>query len=154
MNVSSENHCKKINCQVLNLLLMLLKKMHVILHIWYGYCTIWSIVWKLLEFPSMADNFCSYFLQCLQKDLINFLYQHAKVQWFFWKFGNFLYWYGNFCHFTAPFNDFPEYSVYSSRILWIIDVFEVCSGPAVSCKRNRSSLMNFPIIWGFLKRKC
>ena len=25
--------------------------------------------------------------------------------------------------------------------------------PAISCKRNRSSLMNFPIIWGFLKRK-
>ena len=34
-----------------------------------------------------------------------------------------------------------EYSMYSL----------VAADPAVSCKKNRSSLMNFLIIWGFLE---
>ena len=32
------------------------------------YCIIQSIVKKLLEFPAMVDDLCSYILQCLQKD--------------------------------------------------------------------------------------
>ena len=64
-----------------------------------------------------------------ERILINLLYQHAKIQRFFQIFRDFLCWYGNFCHFTAPFDDFPEYSGYSLRIQQIIDVFGIYSEP-------------------------
>ena len=44
------------------------KKMHVIIHIQYMYCIIWSIVWKLVEFSAMIDDLCNYNLQCLRKN--------------------------------------------------------------------------------------
>ena len=36
----------------------------------YVVCTLYiqSVVWKLLEFPAMADDLHSYILQCLRKD--------------------------------------------------------------------------------------
>ena len=37
------------------------KKLHVFQQILCRYCTIQIIVWKLLEFPAMVDDLCSYF---------------------------------------------------------------------------------------------
>ena len=47
---------------ILGLLLMLLKRIHVFQYILCRYHTIQLIVWKLLEFPAMVDELCSYFL--------------------------------------------------------------------------------------------
>ena len=58
-----------------------------------------------------------------------FLYQRAKSQRFFQIFGIFLCWYGKFCHFTAPFDDFPDYLGFSFRLRQIIGVFGTCSEP-------------------------
>ena len=38
------------------------KKMHVIIYILCMYCIVWSIVWKLPEFPAMAGDLHSYIL--------------------------------------------------------------------------------------------
>ena len=111
------------------------------------YCQyIASISWYGLNNPDTFVVVFSSAEKCLQKDLINFLYQRAVVQRLFQKFGNFLYWSGNFCHFPATFDDFPESHEYSMYSKFAVD-------PAVSCKRNRSSLMNFPIIQDFPNRE-
>ena len=73
--------------------------------------------WKLLEFPALGDDLhtCSLKMSTKLFKLI-FLYQHAKSQQFFRIFGKFLFWYGNFCHFTAPFDDFSRLFGFSFRI--------------------------------------
>ena len=128
--------------------------------------TMWYIVQELLGFPAMGRKFLfvlkitlvgyigcvccvSVLLKIATKNFTWFLYQHAITQRLSRRFGGLLCWSGNFCHFTATFDDFPSiwvilpessrYSMYSI----------VAADPAVSCNKNRPSLMNFPIIWDF-----
>ena len=104
------------------------KKLHVILSMQYIY-SIFGYCVDISQISCTGDDFSSCILQSLRKDLINIPYQCANIQRFFRIFGKYLYWYGNFCHFTAPFDDFPDYSGFSFRIRQIIDVFGTCSEP-------------------------
>ena len=97
-------------CWVFGILLTVLKKMHILQYIFY----IYPNAWKLLEFPDLGDDLrnCSLKMSTKMFELI-FLYQRAKSRRFFQFFGKFLCWYGKFCHFAAPFDDFPDYSGFS-----------------------------------------
>ena len=108
------------------------KKMHVLQYIFY----ICLNAWKLLGFPALGDDLhiCDLKLSTKLFKLI-FLYQRTKSQQFFQIFRIFLCWYGKFCHFTAPFDDFPDYSGFSSKSgeSSMYSLFAV--NPAVSCKK-------------------
>ena len=128
--------------------------------------TIWFIVWKLLWFPAMNDIFrlCSEIV--LVGHCVPILLKMAmKTFWLIFSIS------------TQIHSDCPEYlevfcaglAIFAISLLllmifpsiWVVlpksskySMYSiVAADPAVSCKKNRSSLMNFPIIRGFPKRE-
>ena len=68
--------------------------------------------WKLLEFPALGDDLCSLKKSTKLFKLISSIsaQNHSDFSEFL---ENSLCWYGKFCHFTAPFDDYPDYSGFS-----------------------------------------
>ena len=139
---------------------MLLKKNTCILNfIRYSYHTICCIVGKLLQFPALVVFFTAFNIaeSGYKRNLLIF---SISAQWYSELFRNFrkfpvLVW-TIFAISPLLLMIFLSIWVILPRIHAIIQCVRpvVAVNPAVSCKRNRSSLMNFPNILGFPKRRC
>ena len=92
------------------------EKIHVILYMQHIYIIFSLLCGDCLNFLLWMVILRGITYNVYKRIFINFLYQRPKIQRFFRFFGNFLYWYGNFCHFTAPSGDFPNYLGISCRI--------------------------------------
>ena len=123
--------------------------------IWYGYCTICSIVRKLLQFPALVVFFTAFNIaeSGYKRNLLIF---SISTQWY------------SDCSENSEISCTGlEIFAISLRLLMIFLSIQVilpesinysmylrfAVNPAVSCKRNRSSLMNFLNIQGFPARR-